>query len=191
MNKFPKIIIAAFGATILLAGCASKPDPREGRQRPGNNRIPTGAIATPVAVLFAAMDQNRDRIVTNEEKAAGIIAEWESINRDADGKVSAIQINDWSEAAMGARDTLPGYLSFDTNLDRTISEAEFKVRMDDEFLQLDKNGDGQLTRSELLIVLPARNNSSRTGEQSGRGQGGRGQGGGGRGQGGRGGGRGG
>lgn len=156
-------VIALIGAFLILAACASSPPERPGGKDARRSAPPmsTGAMARPIAVVFATMDTNQDRVVSASELAVGIKTEWALADANNDEITSAVEIGEWAEISLGSRDTLPNHMSFDRNLSGSITQTEFAERFALEFEQLDTNADQRLTRSELFIVLPARGNATR------------------------------
>lgn len=153
---------AVFAAALLALaapGCASQPGPGGPRGGPegGGPRFafPDGKVARPAAVLFAGMDADQDRLVSAEEALDGIDAEWVRADADANGVVSAFELEDWAAEALGDRDATPGRIAFDRDLDGSISEVEFKTRLGEEFARFDADGDRSLRRAELLTALPS------------------------------------
>ena len=176
-------------ASLTLVACASSPPDRNSERgaREGA-RAPVGPMARPLSLVFATMDADKDRLVSASELSDGINAEWAFADHDKNGSASVIEMTNWLEASLGSRDTLPNHLSFDKDLNGSITREEFAEKFTLEFEQLDADKDTQLSRSELFILVRARPQSG--GQQNGS-EGGRGRGGGGRGGRGRGGGRGG
>ncbi len=113
---------------------------------------PTG----PVALLFAIMDHDFDRVVLSDEAVVGIDAEWLRVDSGEDQLATAHDIADWAEISLGQAIALPNHMSFDFDLDDEVTENEFKDRMRHEFDKLDKNDDKQLIRSELVLEPPVR-----------------------------------
>ena len=189
-HTYPRVFFAtALICASTLTACASKPDrkgPQADRQSKGNVKSTrhTGTFVKPVGLLFTGMDANGDAVVSQSELDAGIASEWASFDR----KPSLIAFSQWSVKKLGSTDAYPTFMMFDRDLNNVISEDEFSNKLDSEFTSLDKNNDGQVDRSEMLVAFQAQ--QGRQGGQGSRGQGGgqggRGQGGG---QGNRGGGR--
>lgn len=179
-----KSLITGTLLALTLTGCASSPDREPER---GDNIARSGAAfaniaARPVSLLFVSMDSNSDLVLDVPELEAGISTVWATLSAAGDD-VGAIKYNAWSEKTLGSADTLPGFMSFDRNLDRKMTSEEFDEGLRAQFTELDRNKDGQLERAELLFAIRrgGRQNGQQ-GQQGGR-QGGQGRGrGGGRGQ---------
>ena len=174
----PRITLAlALVAVMSLSACATKSDrrgpPPDRQERGGQDRAikTSGTFMHPVAALFSQMDEDRDKVVTPNEVAKGADAEWASFTQNP----SAIQFSRWSVETLGSTDAMPNFMSFDRDFNGVISKAEFTSQLDREFVRLDKNGDGQLTRGEMLIAFEApRGRAKQGGQESGqkRGKGG-------------------
>lgn len=155
--------IILIGASLALVACASSPSGRPGDKGARGAAVPmsTGAMARPIAVVFATMDTNQDRIVSASEFTLGVEAEWTFADANHNDITSVVEFGNWAEVTLGSRDTLPNHMSFDRNLSGSITNTEFAERFALEFDQLDTNADQKLTRSELFIVVPARSSATR------------------------------
>ena len=141
----PIFILAAAG----LTACASSP-------KPSGNQI--AAVSThPVGLYFVGLDANDDGLTSLAELDAGIKADFAKFG----GNPSATQFQGWTTDAFGSSAAMPTFLSFDSNLDGVVSAAEFKTRLVGEFNRLDKNGDGNIARSELIFNVQQRQRGPR------------------------------
>ena len=114
----------------------------------------------PIAALFIGMDTNQDKIVSTKEMKLGAQSEWASFDR----KPSATYFAQWSVNTLGSTDARPTFMSFDRDFSGTITQSEFTNQLEQEFDRLDKDGDGSLQRSELIVAFAApQGNSSRKG----------------------------
>lgn len=148
-----KLIVALAAGGLLLSACASKPErrgPPQDRQGQGPART-SGTFVKPVGLLFAGMDKNGDAIVTRPELDAGIQAEWSNFDRNP----SAAYFSAWSIQKLGSTDALPTFMMFDKNFNGVISAEEFSERLKIEFTQVDKDNNGRLERSEMLVAFAA------------------------------------
>eukprot|EP00919_Chromeraceae_sp_WS-2016_P079491 GHVR01188099.1.p1 GENE.GHVR01188099.1~~GHVR01188099.1.p1 ORF type:complete len:192 (+),score=10.86 GHVR01188099.1:91-666(+) len=179
VSVLPLLLALSFS----LSACATKPDrrgpppDRQGDAERGD-RGPaksSGTFLYPVAGLFIEMDVNKDHVTTLREVQAGATAQWGQFGRNP----SAIDFAQWSLVNLGSTDAMPTFMSFDGDFNGVITQAEFSSELEREFERLDKNKDGRLERSEMIVAFAARQ-----GEPSSKGGGGgrkeRGQGGGGR-----------
>lgn len=188
-------LLTAAVTALLLSACASQPERRgppqdrgekargdqvqgkgEGSE-PGKRRgrrESSGTFIKPVGVLFTGMDSNGDATVSKTEAISGIGSEWASFERKPSGAVFA----QWSRRALGSIDSMPSFFSFDSDFNGVVSEEEFKDTLTQEFDRLDKDGDGLVTRSEMIVNVDAQMGRARgQGENAQRGRGGRGGGG--------------
>lgn len=161
---------------LSLSACATKPDhkgpPPDGERRGGKARQ-SGTFLQPIAVLMADMDSNNDKHTTLAELQSGAAAEWSQFGQNP----RATYFTQWSIANLGSTDAMPNFMSFDKNFNGVISETEFLERLETEFRKLDKNADGKVERSEMIVAFAApQGERSRKSDKEGRG--GRGQGGG-------------
>ena len=78
----------------------------------------------------------------------------------------AITFRSWSESALGSTEAVPTFLSFDQNLNGTVSADEFEIGLMREFDRMDENMDDSLSRSEMVFTIQERRQSrqSRGGE---------------------------
>lgn len=171
--------LLAFAATSLtLSACATKQDRRgpppergERSERPAKS---SGTFLQPIAVVFAGMDSNNDKTVSRAELQVGTTAEWATFDRNP----SAAYFAQWSLKNLGSTDAMPTFMSFDKDFNGVVTEREFSEQLETSFERLDKNNDGRLERSEMLVAFNAREgqHSRQGGEQGGK-KGGRGGGG--------------
>ena len=163
---------------LLIAACTSRPPPRGGSQGgppgggPGGQTasLNGGQIARPIALLFTGMDTDHDYAVSPAELTAGIAAEWARLPATSRGTVPAVAMSDWAATALGNPEALPNHIAFDVNLDGQISDEEFRTRLTDEFRRLDRDHDGLLTRAEMLMDVPLREQRSEGGGMGGGGR---------------------
>lgn len=172
------LLLAVSG--LIITACASKPDrrgPERGERGERQQARASGTFMQPIGALFIGMDGNQDKVLTRPELEEGIANEWASF----DGNPSATYFAQWSEKSLGATDVMPNFLSFDKDFSGVISKNEFSESLTRQFNSLDKNQDGKLERSEMLIAFQARFGGRRNGNgagEQGRGRRGTGQGGG-------------
>ena len=172
-------------SALTLSACATKndrrgpPDRGDRAERGDRPARSSGTFLQPIAVVFAGMDANNDKVISRAEMQGGVSSEWAAFDRSP----SAAYFSQWSLKNLGSTDAMPTFLSFDRDFNGVISQGEFAEQLERSFGRMDKNGDGRLERSEMLIAFNAAEGqrSRQGGEQGGRGGGGRGGGGGGRG----------
>jgi len=156
----PAMIIAL----ACLTACASGPK-RGGAQGQGDAQF-SGVSAHPVGLYLVGHDADGDGLVSRAELDEGIMKDWAQFDRNP----SATQFQTWSLRALGSTSAMPTFLSFDTNLNGSVTRSEFETRLVSEFNRLDRNGDGRLARSELVFNIESR----RRDDSGSRGQGNRG-----------------
>ncbi|MFT3724081.1 MAG: hypothetical protein QM773_10875 [Hyphomonadaceae bacterium] len=185
------------GAVVLVclaSACASGPSGPPGGGPPGGpggmpgSQLQEAKIARPVALLFTGMDTNRDLYVSSDELAKGIEEEFARADADRSGTLTGFEMADWCKAVMGDAASIPDLREMDTDMNYTVTPQEFATALKHQFERMDKNGDGLLTREEMLMDAPHFRMGGEGGASGGGGQrpkgGGGGRGGGGRGPGG-------
>jgi Ca2+-binding EF-hand superfamily protein len=108
--------------------------------------------ATPVAVMIAAFDRDGDTRVTRAEFDAGVERSFKAGDRNGDGLISLLELGPWSEAWLGNAYALPGQFDLDSDGDDKISPEEFRADFARRFDAMDKDRDGVLVRSELIVL---------------------------------------
>jgi hypothetical protein len=140
----------AFSLLVLSTLCLATSAPAAKKQEPGYKPPPPTIVATPLALAIAGFDQNGDMIVTKAEFDAGVARSFAFGDKDHDGKLSLLELAEWSEATLGNRGALPGQFDFDRDGDDSISHEEFIALFNARFAALDLDKDGALRRSELV-----------------------------------------
>jgi len=157
MRVSPFVVLALFSAAA--ASAAQK------REEPGYQPPPPTIVATPLALAIAAFDRDGDLVVGRAEFEAGMLRAFAAADSDKDGKVSLIELANWSEVTLGSRGALPGQFDFDKDGDDSISRDEFLGLLNTRFATLDVDRDGGLRRSELVSMAPT---PTRPGRREGR-----------------------
>lgn len=126
----------------------------------------------PIGAFFIGMDSNQDKVVSTSELRVGTQSEWAGFDR----KPSATYFAQWSISNLGSTDAMPTFMSFDKDFSGTITESEFSNQLEQEFQRLDKNRDGNLERSEMIVAFaaPRGEKARKSGGQEKGGKGGRG-----------------
>lgn len=175
MISFPKSslhlsVLTLTAASLTLSACASKPERRGPPQDRGKSERPaksSGTFMQPIAALFIGMDTNQDKIISTTEMKLGVQSEWASFDR----KPSATYFAQWSVNTLGSTDARPTFMSFDRDFSGTITQSEFTNQLEQEFDRLDKDRDGKLQRSELIVAFAApQGNRSRKGDGENKGR---------------------
>ncbi len=130
---------------LLVQAVASAP--------PGSSPQPPATILVePAAMLLATCDANADALVTRAERDAGVARAYGTADGAAAGRVGYIAYADWAQRWLGDRNALPGPYEIDSDGDNRISLAEVTRRFTALFDRYDLNGDGSLTRAELVTI---------------------------------------
>jgi len=122
-------------------------------------RAPEGVkVVAPGALIYASFDRNFDGVVTLEEMDAGAALAFEVADKNRDGFVTGFEQTDWA-ARMGATgDVMANAMTFDIDLDRQVTRAEFIAGFKRLAGQI--NPSGELTFVDLVRPL------SRPGDQT-------------------------
>lgn len=167
------LLIVTCSIGFLLTACASKPDRRgpPNGERGNVGATYSGMAAKPISLLFVSMDSNQDTFIDGGELERGLEREWLRLTPSSNAK--ALDFENWSLAALGAKDTLPSFIAFDRDLDGSISQEDFYKRVRIEFDLADADNNGVLTRSELLfrVSRPSRDRTSSPEGERSRGEG--------------------
>src|SRR5262249_21128692 len=81
---------------------------------------------------------------------------FDRADTDHNGTLSGFEVADWDKAVLGSTDSLPNRAEMDADLSSTVTRNEFENALRKEFVAMDKDNDGKLTRAELLIEVPNR-----------------------------------
>ena len=169
-----RYLLLLTATAFVVSACASQPDRRgpergdrseRGERGERQQARGSGTFMQPVAALFIGMDSNQDKIVSRSELEAGLSTEWSSFERNP----SATYFAEWSNKALGSTDAMPNFLSFDKDFSGVISKDEFANQLTVHFNRMDKNKDGNIERSEMLVAFQARSGERRGGAEGGRG----------------------
>jgi hypothetical protein len=119
--------LAVAGAAPALAQDVDRVDRITGSVGPGGSfRAPEGVkVVTPGALLFASFDADLNGLITPEELTAGAQRAFTVADRNGDGVVTGFEQTDWAAAMGDATGVLANAMSFDIDLDRTVTLAEF------------------------------------------------------------------
>lgn len=161
-------------ATLSLSACATKPERggggKKGDRKQSERTQQSGTFLQPVSALFVSMDADGNKATSRSEAEQGVRAEWASFERSP----SAIKFAQWSLKTLGSTDAKPSFMRFDADFNGVISEGEFTGQLINDFERLDKNKDGLLERSEMIIEFAAPEGRRSQGRQEGGREGGRG-----------------
>jgi hypothetical protein len=92
----------------------------------GGFRAPDGVrVVQPGALLFASFDRNYDGRISAEEIETGAAGAFASADRNRDGAITGFEQNDWAVSVGSMNDVLSNPMTFDVDLDRSVTKAEF------------------------------------------------------------------
>lgn len=125
---------------LLLAAQAAEP------YRPPTSTI----VAEPVAVLLAGWDRDGDGRTTLAEARAGVESATSAPEWSAG--VGYLAFADWAERYLGDRNVTPSAFEVDRDGNNRITRDEMLVRVDAIVKRMDRNGDGAVSRAEMLTI---------------------------------------
>ncbi len=146
---------AALPASAQEGGAAVEHVDRVARGGPpgAGFRAPEGVkLVSPGALLFASFDRNFDGRISREEIASGAAGAFAAADANKDGKLTGFEQNDWAAAVGGQGDVLSNAMTFDPDLDRSVTPAEFSgglTRIADQMM----GGGADIAFSELVKPL--------------------------------------
>ncbi|MEJ0059856.1 MAG: hypothetical protein WDM79_09895 [Terricaulis sp.] len=132
-------------AAAALTACASGGDVRRVE--------PLRALLSVDALLFSGFDSDDDLRISAAEIEAGITHEWARADANHDASLQPLEFQNWSATALGGGQTPPYRLDFDRNVDNAISAEEFRTEILARAQEYDTDGDGTLTRADLVRQL--------------------------------------
>ncbi len=145
--------------SMLLALAAAQPPaaPPAGTIRPGEapsrvTAVPLTETAEPLGLVVAGFDANHDASTSLAEYSDALTRTFATADRDANGTLGYLEYSGWAEIWLGSQSALPGPFAIDADGDNRLSRDEFMAEFRRNFLRLDKNADGAVTRAELLTV---------------------------------------
>ena len=148
------LVLSSIAAVLALSACATEPTrkaPSSDRDGPRKQARSSGTFMHPIAALFIEMDINKDKATDRSELTSGTQNQWAEFGQNP----GAIRFSQWSKTSLGSTDAIPNFMNFDGDFNGTVTESEFSTQLETEFTRLDKNGDGRLERSEMLVSFQA------------------------------------
>ena len=136
-------------AILLLLSAAASAQPVA---QPASLPIQGRSVA-PVGVLIAGFDADGDARTGRDELRSGTARSFALGDLDKDGKLTLIELSNWSATWLGDASALPGRFDFDRDADDSISAAEFAAELDRRFARYDADKDGFVARGELLQLV--------------------------------------
>lgn len=174
--NFRNISKAALAASILFtASCASKKPPERGRGGPQQGNLSMmGHVAQPLSLIFVSMDSNKDGQTSIDELQRFVDEEWVKFDLATGRELRSFAYQNWATQKLGHAEAMPSFIGFDTDLSGSISQLEFEACLRRNFDLLDKDKNGLVSRTELLVKMPSMKNPSEQRGQGRSGGGGRG-----------------
>lgn len=145
--------VAALALTAAAPAFAQDVDRITGMTSPGGGfRAPEGVkVVSPGALIFASFDRNGDGRITVEEIEAGAEIAFAAADRNGDGVITGFEQTDWAAAMGSSADLIANAMTFDIDLDRSVTKAEFTAGLKRIAGQIQPNG--ELTFADLLLPL--------------------------------------
>lgn len=118
----------------------------------GGYKPPEGVkVVAPGALVFASFDRNFDNRVSMEEITAGAEGLFAVIDKNRDSFITGFEQTDWAAGTGGGADLLANAMTFDMDLDRSVSKEEFVSGLKRLALQIQPSGD--LAFTDLIQPL--------------------------------------
>jgi len=165
-------LLPGLASLALLAGLAApalaqEPDRIDritGMANPGGpSRAPPGVkVVAPGALIFASFDRNGDGVITIAEIEAGAEVAFAAADRNGDGVITGFEQADWAAAMNSGQDEMSNAMTFDIDLDRSVTKAEFVAGLKRIASQI--RADGDLTFADLLQPLTRPNDGPAQGQ---------------------------
>lgn len=163
------------GAFAVLAGAlpafaqeqtveVDRIDRVSGAASPGGlMRPPEGVkVVSPGALIYASFDRNFDGVISMAEIETGAAGAFDVADKNGDGIITGFEQTDWAARMASAADLMANAMTFDIDLDRQVTRAEFVAGFKRLAGQINPAGD--LTFIDLVRPL------SRPGDPSGAGR---------------------
>lgn len=130
---------------------------RSGDYAPENpNAVPITVVAQPLALAIVGFDGDRDGRTTRAEFEEGLGRSFTGADANRDSVLGYIEYSGWARTWMGSETALPGPFAIDTDGDDRLARTEVMNEFGRQFIRLDQNADGAITRAELLTVRNSR-----------------------------------
>lgn len=158
----PKTRLLQGMASLAMLGCLAAPalaqepdqiDRITGLANPaGPGRAPPSVrVVAPGALIFAGFDRNGDGVISIAEIEAGAELAFTAADRNSDGVITGFEQSDWAAAMNSGQDEIANAMTFDIDLDRSVTKAEFASGLKRIASQI--RADGDLTFADLLQPL--------------------------------------
>ncbi len=135
--------LAVTGVAPALAQDVDRVDRVTGAPMPGGGfRAPEGVkVVSPGALAFATFDANFDGRITVAEIEAGAAKAFVIADKNQDGFITGFEQTDWATVMGGSGDVLGNAMTFDIDLDRSVTPAEFVAGFKRLASQIQPSGD--------------------------------------------------
>jgi hypothetical protein len=171
-----RIAVFALGAGLLALSCASAASgqvittnsaapaanldvPPPDVDRVAGPGLPPGVgregvrLVRPGAMLFASYDANHDGKITDAEIDAGAAQSFAVADKNNDGAITGFEQTDWATLVGSGSDVLSNSMQFDTDVDHSVTRAEFLSGIHRLADSLKKKGESVLTYGDLVQSL--------------------------------------
>ncbi len=151
-------LLVGAGAAPALAQDIDRVDRITGTTGPGGSFRPPEdvKVVTPGALVFASFDANLDGIISNAEIASGAARAFMIADRNGDGAITGFEQADWAAAMGDATGVLANAMTFDVDLDRSVTPSEFASGMQRIAGQI-ADDEGVLKYTDLIQPLNRQN----------------------------------
>jgi hypothetical protein len=164
------LVLAAFSLSTApaLAQDVDTIDRITGQVSPsGAPRAPDGVkVVAPGALVFARFDADLDGKIMEAEIEAGATLAFAAADANGDQQITGFEQTDWAARMGNPSDLMANAMTFDIDLDRSVTRAEFTAGLKRIAGQIQPNGD--LTFADLLQPLSRVNQQA---QQQGQGPG--------------------
>lgn len=152
------VLISFLIALFTVMPAAAQDEPIEIKKNKSTQAISPSAqgpitAIRPAALWMAGLDNNHDYIITRAEFDAGLASTFEALDKNADKRLTLLDLEDWRRRALGSNDAAPHVLQFDNNYNGTITREEFRATLTSLFVKSDRNEDNAVTFNELVSVI--------------------------------------
>ena len=135
--------------------------PGQGQVKKGDRRTRHAAgRLLPGGGLVMSFDTDDNGRVTPEELRSGAISAFAVADTNQDGRLSALEQQDWAHSLPTRDDTLANPVRFDPNLDRVVSEREF-VAVVAQLATTYADADGNIYAAKLEAPEPKASDNKR------------------------------
>lgn len=162
-------------ALVVLSVCAAPAfaqdvdtiDRITGQVSPGGApRAPDGVkVVAPGALVFARFDADLNGKITDAEIEAGAALAFGAADANGDQQITGFEQTDWAARMGNPSDLMANAMTFDIDLDRSVTRAEFTAGLKRIAGQIQPNGD--LTFADLLQPLSRANQQAQQGQGPG------------------------